>query len=89
MKRPTTSQFIAALNRAGIRFHSTGTITQQPGNAKFGEYYETDRLSPEQRETLKNELGKWVDFKLSRPAYAPEQSAALIVHRSAGKLTPA
>ena len=89
MKRPTAYQFIRALSRAGIRYHSTGTITQQRGNAKFGEYYETDRLSPEQRETLKNEFGKWVEFKLSRPAYAPEQSAALIVHRSAGKLTPA
>ena len=87
MKRPTTRQFIHALNRAGITYHSTGTITQH--GAKYGEFYKTDRLSPDQHRTLKSELGKWVDFKLSRPAYAPEQSAALIIHRSAGKLTPA
>jgi hypothetical protein len=87
MKRPTTRQFIASLNRAGISYHSTGSITFH--GMKYGEFYKTDRLSLEQRETLKSELGRWVEFKTAAPEYAPEQSAALIIHRSAGKLIPA
>ena len=87
MKRPTTRQFIHALNRAGVTYHSTGSITFH--NIKYGEFYKTDRLSLEQREAIKSELGRWVEFKNAAPEYAPEQSKPIIIHRAAGKLTPA
>lgn len=87
MKRPTTSELVRALDRAGIRYHTTGTLTRN--GKKYGEFYKTDRITPEQIETLKAQFGRWIETAKTRAEYAPEQIRPIIIHRSAGALTPA
>ena len=81
MKRPTSTEEIRILNRAGFRFHKTGSIMD--GRKCLSHVYIGDELNDEQRTAIKASC-ETVTFGTNRPQYAPEQSyPAVIFNRRA------
>lgn len=76
-RKPTTRQQLAAMEKAGVRYHSFGTL--RDGRAKRADYYLTDGITDEQKTALAAALPGWVTFGSSRPSFAPEIRRSAIV----------
>ena len=87
MKKPATYEQLNALFAAGVKYYERGTLSRGTGRAKvyLFDYYKADRLTEEQRATLRQQC-PLVEFFGSSPAYAPELRATLVAFPKAARM---
>ena len=75
IKYPTTKA-PALLYNLGISYHAHGTLQDDNGNKLF-DFYRTDKITPEQAETLQ-QTARGFRVMYSGPQYAPEQRKPIL-----------
>ena len=88
IKKIDTHELFAAFEELGIRFYNSGTLTKRDSNGRktrTHDFYQTDRLSNEQKDALKT-LFPSIEFFLSQSQFAPEIKRGLIASPKAARL---
>jgi hypothetical protein len=84
MKRKfSVLEMMRAFDAVGFRFHQMGEIKR--GKVRLFDFYKGARLSEDKKLALA-ELLPGVEFRISRPEYAPEQSFSLVCIPKAARL---
>ncbi len=82
MKKPTHREFLVFNLTLGFRFFESGTMRNKD-DKPIGFYVKGDLLSTEMKEAFKNKFGKWVEFYVAVPEYAPELKKSVVLLRNA------
>ena len=88
IKKIDTHKLLSAFDKLGIRFYNFGTLTKRDCKGRkthTHDFYQTDRLSNEQKEALKT-LFPSIEFFLSQSQFAPEIKSGLIASPKAARL---
>ena len=83
-----THKLISAFYKLGISYYNSGTLSKRGENGRkvnTHDYYETDRITDNQKEALKD-LFPSIEFFISQSVYAPEIKKGLIASPKAARL---
>ncbi len=83
-----THKLLSAFSKLGISYYNFGTLSKKGENGRkvnTHDYYETDRITDNQKEALKD-LFPSIEFFISQSQFAPEIKKGLIASPKAARL---